>query len=83
MGIALLILVVLQLSLWLELFSIYYTGSPFTPRNLPTHRSHQLSRDQMLLCDWAALYSVAERLVVRRFPRPLPSFAEVGMVTQD
>ena len=83
MGIALLILVVLQLSSWPELFSIYYTGSPFTPRNLPTHRSHQLSRDQMLLCDWAALYSVAEQLVVRRVPRPLPSFAEVGMVTQD
>jgi len=26
-------------------FSVYYTRSPFTPRNLPTHRSHQLSCD--------------------------------------
>ena len=34
----------------------------------------------MLLCDWAALYSVAEQLAV---PRPLPSFAEVGVAMQN
>ena len=37
----------------------------------------------MLLCDWAALYSVAEQLAVRRVPRPLPSFAEVGVAMQN
>jgi len=32
----------------------------------------------MLLCDWAALYSVAEQLVVRQVPRPLPFFCRRG-----
>ena len=45
--------------------SSLFTHSPFTPRYLPTHRSHQLSRDRMLLCDWAALHSVAKQLAVR------------------
>ena len=33
---------------------------PLAPCNLPTHRSNQLSCDQMLLCDWAVLHSAAE-----------------------
>jgi len=37
----------------------------------------------MLLCDWAALHSAADQLAVRRVPRPLPSFAEVGVATRD
>jgi len=59
------------------------TCSPFAPRNLPTHKSHKLSCDQMLLCDWAALYRAAEQLVVTRVPRPLPSIAEVGVAMRD
>ena len=35
----------------------------------------------MLLCDWAEFYSAAEQLAVRRVPRLLPPFAEVGVAT--
>jgi len=80
-AIALLISVVLQLVTQLVVSSllVHCTFSPFAPHNLPTHRSHQLSCDRMLLCDWATLYSVAEQLAVRQVPRPLPSFVEVGV----
>jgi len=37
----------------------------------------------MLLCDWATLHSVVEKLAVRQVPRPLPFFAEVGVAKQD
>ena len=43
----------------------------FTILTAPLHltiyqpRSHQLSYDWMLLCDWAALYSAVEQLAVR------------------
>ena len=37
----------------------------------------------MLLCVLAALHNVAEQLAVRRVPRPLLSFVEVGVATRD
>ena len=64
------------------LFCLLY-AQPLAPCNLPIHKSHQLSCDRMLLCNWAALYTVVEQLGVSRVPRPLPSFAEVGVAMRD
>ena len=56
--------------------SILYTCSPFAPRNFPTHRSHVTECCSVI--GWSA-----QQLPVRQVPRPLPSFAEVGVAMQD